>query len=114
MIGGILYNIMEKELDELIARAASWQDKIENENSALSSGDDGDDEWFRLCQEICDKADDYDSRHAAAYDDDDEDDADALLFADYDIDVEDMEGDDDCDDYDADDDDGGDDDGWLD
>ena len=42
------------------------------------------------------------------------DDEDALLFADYDIDVEDMEGDDDCDDYDADYDDGGDDDGWLD
>ena len=110
MTGGILYNIMEKELDELIARAASWQDKLENENSAGSD----DDEWLKLCQEICDKADDYDSRHAATYDDDDdEDDEDALLFADYDIDVEDMEGDDD-DEYDADDDDGGDDDGWLD
>lgn len=108
MIGGILYNIMEKELDELIARAASWQDKLENENSAGVSSDDGDDEWLRLCQEICDKADDYDNR----YEDDDEDDA--LLFADYDIDVEDMEGDDDTDDYDADDYDGGDDDGWLD
>ena len=111
MTGGILYNIMEKELDELIARAASWQDKLEDQSSKSSADNDGDDEWLRLCQEICDKADDYDSRR---YEDDDEDDdEDALLFADYDIDVEDMEGDDE-DDYDADDDDGGDDDGWLD
>ena len=112
MTGGILYNIMEKELDELIARAASWQDKLENEESANSQdNDNGDDEWLRLCQEICDKADDYDSRRVA-YDDDEDDDEDALLFADYDIDVEDMEGDDEDDDDD--DYDGGDDDGWLD
>lgn len=111
MTGGILYNIMEKELDELIARAASWQDKLEDQSSKSSADNDGDDEWLRLCQEICDKADDYDSRRVAY--DDDEDDEDALLFADYDIDVEDMEGDDDYSD-DADDYDGGDDDGWLD
>lgn len=111
MTGGILYNIMEKELDELIARAASWQDKLEDQSSKSSADNDGDDEWLRLCQEICDKADDYDSRRVA-YDDDEDDDEDALLFADYDIDVEDMEGDDDCDDDD--DYDGGDDDGWLD
>lgn len=109
MTGGILYNIMEKELDELIARAASWQDKLEDQGSKSSADNDGDDEWLRLCQEICDKADDYDNR----YEDDDEDDEDALLFADYDIDVEDMEGDDDYSD-DADDYDGSDDDGWLD
>ena len=113
MTGGILDSTMEKELDELIARAASWQDKLENEESANSQdNDNGDDEWLRLCQEICDKADDYDSRRVA-YDDDEDDDEDALLFADYDIDVEDMEGDDDYSD-DADDYDGGDDDGWLD
>lgn len=111
MTGGILYNIMEKELDELIARAASWQDRLESQSSKSSADNDGDDEWLRLCQEICDKADDYDSRRVA-YDDDENDDEDALLFADYDIDVEDMEGDDDCDDDD--DYDGGDDDGWLD
>ena len=110
MTGGILYNIMEKELDELIARAASWQNKIEDEKCAANS-DDGDDEWIRLCQEICDKADDYD-RRAASYEDDD-DDEDALLFADYDIDVEEMEGDD-VDDDDDGYDDSGDDDGWLD
>lgn len=112
MTGGILYNIMEKELDELIARAASWQDKLEDQGSVNSqNNDNGDDEWLRLCQEICDKADDYDNRRVDYEDEDD--DEDALLFADYDIDVEDMEGDDEDDDY-ADDDDGGDDDGWLD
>ena len=110
MTGGILDSTMEKELDELMARAASWQDKLEDEKNA-GSDNDGDDEWLRLCQEICDKADDYD-RRAASYEDD-EDDEDALLFADYDIDVEDMEGDDEEDD-DADDYDSGDDDGWLD
>ncbi len=102
---------MEKELDELMARVVSWQDKLEDEKSVVSSSDDSDDEWLKLCQEICDKADDYDHRRAAY--EEDEDDEDALLFADYDIDVEDMEGDDtEDDDYNADD--GGDDDGWLD
>ena len=74
--------------------------------------EDSDDAWLSLCQEICDKADEYDNGRATAYDDD-EDDEDALLFADYDIDIEEMEGDD-MEGYDDIDDDGGDDDGWLD
>ena len=100
---------MEKELDELIARAVNWQDRLENERGEGSNDDDNDDAWLSLCQEICDKADDYDSRRAVY--DDDEDDEDALLFADYDIDIEEMEGDDMEDD---DDDAMVDDDGWLD
>lgn len=100
---------MEKELDELIARAVNWQDKLEDEGSA--DRHDNDDEWLKLCQEICDKADDYDHHGRWSAAEDDEDDEDALLFADYDIDVEDMEGDDEDDDDDYDD---GDDDGWLD
>lgn len=99
---------MEKELDELMARVANWQDKLE-EQSVKNNDDDGDDEWLNLCREICDKADDENKRWS---EDDEEDDEDALLFADYDIDVEEMEGDEDDDDYDnvAD----VDDDGWLD
>lgn len=104
---------MEKELDELIARAVNWQDKLEDEAGRGSADSDGDDEWIKLCQEICDKADDYDHHGRWNAAEDEEDDEDALLFADYDIDVEDMEGDDDEDDYDADDDYDGDDDGWL-
>lgn len=84
---------MEKELDELMARVVGWQDKLEDQG-----GGDSDDEWLRLCQEICDKADDYDDHRWS--EDDDEDDEDALLFADYDIDVEEMEGDEETDDND--------------
>lgn len=94
---------MEKELDELMARVVSWQDKLEDQG-----GGDSDDEWLNLCREICDKADEYDDHRWS--EDDDEDDEDALLFADYDIDVEEMEGDDDEDDDVVNDDD----DGWLD
>lgn len=101
---------MEKELDELIARAASWQDKLENKDGGVT--EDGDAEWLSLCQEICDKADDYNNGRWSEAWEDDEDDEDALLFADYDIDVEEMEMEgDDEDDIDDDD---VDDDGWLD
>lgn len=95
---------MEKELDELMARVASWQDKWE-ERSVKNNDGDGDDEWLNLCREICDKADD-----GNRWNEDDDDDEDALLFADYDIDVEEMEGDDEEDDDVTD----VDDDGWLD
>lgn len=44
-----------------------------------------------MCREICDKADDGNRWN----EDDDEDNEDALLFADYDINIEEMEGDDD-------------------
>lgn len=97
---------MEKELDELMARVARWQDKCEEQSVKDNDGGDGDDEWLNLCREICDKADEYDD-HRWSEDDDEEDDEDALLFADYDIDVEEIEGDDEDDDDVTDDDDDG-------